>query len=274
MTSPPDLAGLQKLGEGREAEVFAWGEGQALRLFRDGFARRVEHERFAITAARAGRVPAPRLGELVTVAGREGVVLDRIDGETQLDLVGRKPWTLMREARRTGRLHARLHTIAAPAGLQPLEERVRERIERAGAPEKLAADAHAAMADLPVARQLCHGDFHPANILVEASGRHVVIDWGGAAAGPPEADVARTIVLLRLAEPDNPSPAMRVITRIARRTLIAGYLRGYRSLRPLDDQRLWRWVAVRAVDRLADPVDEPMAGTEALIAEALALATR
>ena len=125
MSLDPALAQLKKLGEGREAEVFAWAEGRALRLFRAGFARTVEHERLAIAAARAGRIPAPQLDELVSVAGREGVVLDRVDGETQLELVGRKPWILPREARRTGRLHARLHTIAAPAGLRSLQGWVR-----------------------------------------------------------------------------------------------------------------------------------------------------
>ena len=268
MSLDPALAQLEKLGEGREAEVFAWAEGRALRLFRAGFARTVEHERLAIAAARAGRIPAPRLDELVSVAGREGVVLDRVDGETQLELVGRKPWILPREARRTGRLHARLHTIAAPAGLRSLQGWVRERIERADAPERLAATALSAMADLPSASQLCHGDYHPGNLLVEASGRHVVIDWGGASSGPPEADVARTIVLLRLGEPDNPSPAIRMIARFARRLLITGYLRGYGNVTKIDESLLWRWVAVRAVDRLADPVEDPMAGTEALIAEA------
>ena len=224
------LAQLEKLGEGREAEVFAQADGRALRLFRDGFARDVEHERLAIAAARAGHIPAPLLHELLSMAGREGVVLDRVDGETQLELVGRKPWILLREARRTGRLHARLHAIAAPERLQSLQERVRERIGRAGAPERLATTALKAMAELPSASQLCHGDYHPGNLLVEASGRHFVIDWGGASAGPPEADVARTIVLLRLGDPDNPSPAIRLITRYARRLLIAGYLRGYHSV--------------------------------------------
>ena len=95
-----------------------------------------------------------------------------------------------------------------------------------------------------------------------------MIDWGGASSGPPEADVARTIVLLRLGEPDNPSPAIRMIARFARRLLITGYLRGYGNVTKIDESLLWRWVAVRAVDRLADPVEDPMAGTEALIAEA------
>ena len=265
-----DLAGLEKLGEGYEAEIFAWEGGRALRLFREGLERNVEPERIAIPAALAGGIPAPRIAEAARIAGREGTVIERIDGENLLDLVGRKPWLLAREAWATGRLHARLHSIAAPAGLQPLHARVEERIAGVEAPPRLAAIAAESLAALPGGDQLCHGDFHPGNILVERSGRHVVIDWGFCAAGLPEADVARSLTLLRLGEPIAPLPAMRLITRFFRPLAVAVYLRGYRSLRPLDAALLWRWVAVRAIDHLADPVPNPETGVEALVEEAMA----
>ena len=86
-----DVASLEKLGEGYEAEIFAWEDGLALRLFREGRDRSVEPERIGIPAALAGGIAAPRTGEAVSVAGREGTVMERIDGENLLDLVGRKP---------------------------------------------------------------------------------------------------------------------------------------------------------------------------------------
>ena len=51
---------LERLGAGREAEVFAWGEGQALRLARnpdDGPS--VEREALALAAAHRAGVPVP-----------------------------------------------------------------------------------------------------------------------------------------------------------------------------------------------------------------------
>lgn len=38
---------------------------------------------------------------------------------------------------------------------------------------------------------LCHGDFHPQNILYNEE-KHWVIDWGGASRGDPEADACMT----------------------------------------------------------------------------------
>jgi aminoglycoside phosphotransferase (APT) family kinase protein len=45
-----------------------------------------------------------------------------------------------------------------------------------------------------------HGDYHPGNVLLAAD-RVAVIDWPTAARGAPEADHARTRLLLRWADP-------------------------------------------------------------------------
>ena len=44
---------------------------------------------------------------------------------------------------------------------------------------------------LPDDDKLCHGDFHPDNIIVAPDGL-VVVDWANAVCGHPLADVART----------------------------------------------------------------------------------
>ena len=264
----------EKVGEGYEAEIFAWDEGRVLRLFREGLERGVEAERIAIPAAIAAGIPAPRMGEPLNALGRAGDLFERIDGENLLDRVGRLPWTMPREAWETGRLHARLHAIPAPDGLEPLHDRVRERLAQMETPPRLRPAVERALAELPAGDRLCHGDFHPGNILRERGGRRVVIDWGLAAAGPPEGDAARTLSLILLGEPINPLPALRVFTRFFRPVAAALYLRGYRSLRALDEARLWRWTAVRACDHLLDPDPSPSAAVEPFARKALARSRR
>jgi len=44
--------------------------------------------------------------------------------------------------------------------------------------------------------QLCHGDFHPLNVLFDGE-KYWIIDWVDATAGSPYADMCRTYVLLK-----------------------------------------------------------------------------
>ena len=45
---------------------------------------------------------------------------------------------------------------------------------------------------------ICHGDFHPLNVLVDGDDAWL-IDWTDAALGPREGDVARTLLLFEVA---------------------------------------------------------------------------
>lgn len=246
-----DLSSLEKLSEGYEAEVFAWRPGQVLRLYREGIDRDEAPEQVGIPAALAGGIPVPSIGEAVNVAGREGVVMEHIDGRNVLDLVGGRPWLLPREGLAAGRLHAHLHDVPGPTGLSTVHERVAAWVGRAELPSHLATTARNLLAGLSVGDRLCHGDFHLGNLLVEPGGRRVVIDWGICAAGPPEADVARTFTLMRLGKPFEATPASRLRIPLLQQLATKAYLRGYRSARSLDLTLLWRWVAVRSIEHLA-----------------------
>jgi aminoglycoside phosphotransferase (APT) family kinase protein len=50
---------------------------------------------------------------------------------------------------------------------------------------------------MPEGDRLCHGDFHPMNVLGEAA-QPYIIDWADAHRGDPAADVCRSYLLLTL----------------------------------------------------------------------------
>ena len=106
-----------------------------------------------------------------------------------------------------------------------------------------------------------------------------MIDWGSCVAGPPEADVARTVTLVRLGEPLEASPAMRVITRLFRPMAAFAYLRGYQQTGPVDTNLMWRWVVVRAIEHLAilraiRPPEEDIPSRVAAVERLVALAKK
>ena len=67
---------------------------------------------------------------------------------------------------------------------------------------------------MPEDDRLCHGDFHPINVLGEAS-QPIVIDWPDACRGDPAADACRSYLLLKLHAQDIADPYLDAYCRIA-----------------------------------------------------------
>jgi aminoglycoside phosphotransferase (APT) family kinase protein len=214
------------------SELYDWPQNRLLKLLHARFAREVAEREFKITRAlHAAGVPVPAAYELQEINGRFGFVLERIDGISLLQLVERKPWKLFYSARLLAELHAHIHQHTAPSTL-PTQ---RSQLERwlADARDFTPAERHAAelsLAQLPNGDALCHGDFHPANILLSSRGP-IIIDWSTATRGHAPADVARTCILFESAGLPPGSPLyMRTLLAISRRLLYRTYIRRYLAL--------------------------------------------
>jgi aminoglycoside phosphotransferase (APT) family kinase protein len=89
-----------------------------------------------------------------------------------------------------------MHTIDVRVALPSQRERLRDKIERAkGLSSDLREAQLEALERMPEGDRLCHGDFHPGNVIITKQGP-IVIDWIDATRGNPLADVARTSVIL------------------------------------------------------------------------------
>src|SRR5262245_4926849 len=156
----------QVLGEGRDAQTLAWSEGQVLRLLKNPTgADRLARERGALPIARAGGVPGPRGFGPLTLDGRPGYLLERIDGPTALDVLRRQPWRLPQIARMLGTTHAAIHTALAGHELPSVHDRIRQAISET--PELTDPLRHLAIQQLEGldgGDALCHWDFQPANV--------------------------------------------------------------------------------------------------------------
>jgi aminoglycoside phosphotransferase (APT) family kinase protein len=97
---------------------------------------------------------------------------------------------------------------------------------------------------------VCHGDFHPMNIVVQDD-QFGVVDWPLALIADAEFDVGGTLALLRLAPIPEDTPAViRIFAPVARRLLATRYLRAYRRQRSLDTAKLPYYEALRCFSAL------------------------
>lgn len=216
MSAPGEL-----IGRGRRAEVYDLGGGRVLRRYREGPGA-VDLEAEVMTHARAHGVPVP---EVFDTGGDTDLVMESVSGPTMLDDLARRPWKIVEHARELARLQRVVHAVPALQGLR---------------------------APFGPGASLLHLDLHPMNVLLGASGP-VIIDWEGAANGPPEADIALAWLLIRFSEIPG-SFHQRVVGAVGQSSFASlfRYSAGGISL---------EWVLKVAEFRLLDPTVTPREST-------------
>src|SRR5689334_1819136 len=162
-----------RIAQGRQADVYTWdGDRAVLKLYREGLDMQAA-EAAALTRLNGTGI-APRLLDTVTIDGRVGLVLQRLDGLDMLTLLQRQPWRLPSLARMLAHAALRVHRVQAPSDLPDLIEVLGERIEAADLDTRLREFALRVLHTLPAGDRLCHGDLHPGNTVVTSNGVSII----------------------------------------------------------------------------------------------------
>jgi len=138
--------------------------------------------------------PVPAVEEL-SDDGFE-MVMERIEGVTMVEAIGKAPWTVRRQAARLADLHHRLHDIDAPEFLPA--------------------------ASVGTGTKVLHLDLHPLNVMTGPKGTFV-IDWPNARRGDPDVDVALAWVLMAAGQIPGGGPKARLMG-LGRSLLVNGFL--------------------------------------------------
>jgi len=111
---------------------------------------------------------------------------------------------------------------------------------------------------------ICHGDFHPQNILMAGGAVTGVLDWPNAVLGDPAYDVAATLVILSCTpiEMATAPNALRWLARVARPVLVARYLSGYQRHRRLEVATLAYYEAASCMRGLARVAEARLSSAE------------
>ena len=245
----------QPIAHGRTADIYAWQEGYIVKLFHNWFELEdIEFEARIARAIHASGLPVPTVGNVIQINDRNGLVYQRIDGETMLKKMITKPWNVFSYARLMAELHFKMHTSTIQADIPSQRKKLNNKIRYAETlPEHLRAKALDALETMPDCNRLCHGDFHPGNILMSEQGE-IVIDWIDASNGNSLADVARTTILALGAT------ETRQIQGLLQKALVrmfhAAYIHYYFKLSPGGEAEYNRWLSIVAAARLNENISE------------------
>ncbi|QMV40017.1 phosphotransferase family protein [Cohnella cholangitidis] len=249
-------AGEQVVAFGRTAEIYAYGDEFILKLFRSGMPETAILEEYQVSKIvfNSG-ITTPQPIKLIHYADRIGIVYQRIEGSTMLKSFTRKPWAISKETSKMAALHAAIHGKTVH-DLPSQRERLIDRIQHAPLltyeeKEKILTLLHQLREDT----KLCHGDFHPDNIIVGQ--REWIIDWMTGVAGNPAGDVARTLLLLQLGTMPERTPriVVNLFSRV-RKQMVKAYMKEYTRVTNLSDQEVNQWLVPVAAARLSEWIPE------------------
>jgi aminoglycoside phosphotransferase (APT) family kinase protein len=106
----------------------------------------------------------------------------------------------------------------------------------------------------PEHRSVCHGDFHPFNLLYADGKVTGVLDWPGFAVTDPVFDVANSIVIITIAA-KHLTASMEGVPSVDWDLMADVYLAAYRAQRSLDDTNLDYYRVRRCVMALIQGVE-------------------
>ena len=158
------------------AEVYAYGSGTVVKLDRPEWSGVSAFESEVLLRLAGAGLPVARSHGVVTIDGRCGVVLDRVEGgDLFTELTGAGMDAVDGLAVRFTELQSSINQTELD-GLPDLVTRLGAEVAQSGLPEDRRGELVQLLADLDDGRRgVCHFDFHPLNVLVSA-GHWTVID--------------------------------------------------------------------------------------------------
>jgi hypothetical protein len=126
--------------------------------------------------------------------------------------------------------------------------------------DKLRASVLELLPALPNRDNLCHGDFHPGNVMLTGKGV-IVIDWMTACSGSPWVDFTRTSLLLTIG-PKGAGKMLNPLMRLFINLFHSLYVRHYLELLPDPLNERQKWIPVIAAARLDERIEPE---TQALV---------
>lgn len=182
------------IGTGYTASVYEWEEGKVLKLFNQGYPNEsIEKEYYNAIAIRDINFLKPRAYGIIQFEERKGIIYDLVEGESLLDWVMKT-----NDLQECSRLMANLHTAIGQykiSNVPNYKDFLKYHLPNSLLPIAKQKEILHMINKLPDGNSLCHGDFHPGNILL-SDGKAYAIDFMNICHGDFLYDIARTVFLI------------------------------------------------------------------------------
>ncbi|HOO27206.1 MAG TPA: aminoglycoside phosphotransferase family protein [Lachnospiraceae bacterium] len=250
-----DISKLKKIASGFTADVYQLDETKVLKLYYEGWEKIcIENEYHVDLLINSYSIKAPKTYEMVQAGNRTGIIFQKLQNTTMKDMISQNKKNSLYYAKILAREHFKINSILDEQhGLLPQKDAYQEIISsRTSLNKQQKEKLLHLLEELPSDNRICHGDFHPLNLLFESDDIYI-IDWVGALSGNPLADVAGSYMIIKLMGTETKKPAgflKNIYSRIGINSFANTYLKEYLTVSNYSRKELYEWIPIRAATYL------------------------
>ncbi len=261
---------MRRIGIGRSAEVFTNDEGIAIKLFYEKIPNeQIEYEVGIGQKISGVCTRAPKLIGKCEFENRVGIKYELINGVIVAERMQCKPLSIFKLVSYIGRVHREIHELSIQ-GLNSMDDKFTDIINHSNIINESQKRFIIEILKTNGSVSLCHGDFHPENIMLDKNGQIRVVDWVTSYSGNPLSDVARTYYLLRSGTSPIYKPLVVRIAEYILKPLIAKrYLKSYFHNKRIPKNDLKMWFLIIQIVRLSECIKEEQKNLERAIQRGL-----
>lgn len=206
------------IGKGHTASVYEWEESKVLKLFNQGYSDEAiikeYHNALAINHMKFSK---PKAYKIISFKNKQGILYDKVNGEILTN------WSLKTSDVQNCAIYmANLHKAILQNKTTNVPNYKDFLINQIPAHYTYRKNLIQAINKLPDGNTLCHGDFHPGNIIISGEDTYA-IDFMNMCHGNYLYDIARTVFLVEYTPIPNTTKDKNMILHF-KRTLTDLYL--------------------------------------------------
>lgn len=188
-------------------------ENTVVKVFHEGYPKSsILNEALNQSRVEETGLKIPKIRAVSNIDGKWSICMDYISGQTLEQKLKDNPEKSSELLEQFVDLQIEMHSKTAPL-LNKLKDKLVRKIQ--SIPELDATTKYELLTRLdsmPKHTKVCHGDFIPANIIINDSGAYI-IDWSHATQGNASADVATTYLKLSLKHPELADPYLKLFCK-------------------------------------------------------------
>lgn len=191
-----DLDKYRLIAEGGQSKIYDYDNNKILRVpKREMDYEQIKYE-FKVYKFLEDKIQVPQVYEVIELDNKPCIIMEKINGIDFYSKIMKNPFLILMLPSILAELHTSLFTLTTSENFGTNHQKAQYCIEHA---DILSTEIKYKLLDLlkklPDGSTLCHGDFHPGNII-KTNKKNYIIDWSSATIGSPLFDIAHTYLLL------------------------------------------------------------------------------